>query len=168
MTDDLVMSNAELVTMMKVAHRNDGYRLHRSLYHRFDNLKQQIYDEWNEYAKRENVMVNGVIDRLSLVYELEYSDVEWVIDEATKEDTPLSLEVVTIIRRAKKMGASVEDICLLVDKPAFKVKEALEGQECDCLACQMRRKLEAGETPDVEMMMKFLSELKRFREEEEK
>ena len=164
MTDDLVMSNAELVTMIKVAERNDNYRLHRSLYHRFDNLKQEMYQYHQETNKSEHQITLDLMDK----YELLCDDVEWIITEAISEDTPLSLEVVTIIRRAKKMGASVEDICLLVDKPAFKVKEALEGQECDCLACQMRRKLEAGEPPDVEMLMRFLSELKRFREEEEK
>ena len=163
MTDDLVMSDAELVTMIRVAHRNDNYRLHRSLYRRFDNLKQEMY----QYHQETNASEHQITIDLMNQYELSCDDVEWIISGAISEDTPLSLEVITIIRRAKKMGASVEDICLLVDKPAFKVKEALEGQECNCLACQMRRKLEAGETPDVEMMMRFISELKRFGEENE-
>ena len=64
------------------------------------------------------------------------------------------------------MGASVEDICLWVDKPASKVKEALEGQECDCPACRLRRKMESGNA-SPEDMIEFLKALKQHMEERE-
>lgn len=170
MTDRLIVNNAELVSMIKVGRRNEAnFKMSRDIKTQFDRLKLEIYSEWNEYASNEGCMVNGVIDRIAGIYGIEYSDVEWIIEEATKEDVPLSPEIVGIIQRAKKMKGDVESIAHLVDKPLHKVQEVLDSMpQCNCPACQLRRKMEAGEelTPEERMGL-LLMMLEHTKEDKE-
>lgn len=158
MTDRLIVNNAELVSMIKVGRRNEGnFKMSRDITTQFDRLKLEIYSEWNECANNENVMVSGVIERLSDIYGISVEDLDWIIDEATSEDVPLSPEVVGIIQRAKKMKGDVESIAHLVDKPLHKVQEVLDSMpQCNCPACQLRRKMEAGEELTSEERMGLL------------
>lgn len=170
MTDRLIVNNAELVSMIKVGRRNEStFRMSRDITTQFDKLKLEIYSEWNECANNGNVMVEGVIEKLSDIYGVSVEDLDWIIDEATAEDVPLSPEIVAIIRRAKKMKGDAESIAHLVDKPVYKVQEVLDSMpQCNCPACQLRRKMEAGEelTPEEQMGL-LLMMLKHAKEDEE-
>ena len=169
MTDRLIVNNAELVSMIKVGRRNESnFKMSRDITTQFDRLKLEIYSEWNECAN-ENVMVEGVIERLSDIYGISVEDLDWIVDEATSEDVPLSPEIVGIIQRAKKMKGDAEAIAHLVDKPIYKVQEVLDSMpQCNCPACQLRRKMEAGEelTPEEQMGL-LLMMLKHAKEDEE-
>ena len=169
MTDRLIVNNAELVSMIKVGRRNESnFKMSRDITTQFDRLKLEIYSEWNECAN-ENVMVEGVIERLSNIYGISVEDLDWIVDEATSEDVPLSPEIVGIIQRAKKMKGDAEAIAHLVDKPIYKVQEVLDSMpQCNCPACQLRRKMEAGEelTPEEQMGL-LLMMLKHAKEDEE-
>lgn len=169
MTDRLIVNNAELVSIIKVGRRNeDNFKMSRDITTQFDRLKLEIYSEWNDCANG-NVMVEGVIERLSDIYGISVEDLDWIIDEATSEDVPLSPEIVAIIRRAKKMKGDAEAIAHLVDKPIYKVQEVLDSMpQCNCPACQLRRKMEAGEelTPEEQMGL-LLTMLKHAKEDEE-
>lgn len=163
---DLLMNNTELLMFVRVGRRNsDNFKLSDKLDKQFDSLKQKVYAEWKVYAKDDDSMVNGVIDRIAQMYDIDYADAEWLIQEAIREDVPLSPEIVGIIQRAKRMGGEADKIAYLVDKPLHKVEEVLDNMpECDCPACQLRRKIASGNAT-TEDMIEFLKALKQHMEE---
>ena len=163
---DLLMNNNELLMFVRVGRRNShNFKLSDKLDKQFDSLKQKVYAEWKVYAKDDDSMVNGVIDRIAEMYNIDYADAEWIIQEAIREDVPLSPEIVGIIQRAKKMGGEPDRIAYLVDKPLHKVEEVLDNMpECDCPACRLRRKIAAGNA-SAEDMIKFLKALRQHMEE---
>ena len=153
MTDRLIVNNAELVSMIKVGRRNESnFKMSRDIKTQFDQLKLEIYSEWKTYESTDSW--DGVTENLSVIYDISGEDVVWIVEEAIREDVPLSPEIVGIIQRAKKMKGEVEAIAHLVDKPIYKVQEVLDSMpQCNCPACQLRRKMEAGEelTPEERM-----------------
>lgn len=163
---DLVMNNTELLTFVRVGRRNsDSFKLSDKLDKQFDSLKQKVYAEWKERAANESCMVSGVIDQIAEMYDIEYADAEWIIQEAIREDVPLSPEIVGIVQRAKRMGGEADRIAYLVDKPLHKVEEVLDNMpECNCPACRLRRRIEAGNA-SPEDMIEFLKALRQHMEE---
>lgn len=162
---DLVMNNNELLTFVRVGRRNsDSFKLSDKLDKQFDTLKRQIYAEWITRSEA-TVEGAGVVEHIAQIYDISGEDVVWIVEEATREDVPLSPEIVGIIQRAKKMGGEADRIAYLVDKPLHKVEEVLDNMpECDCPACRLRRKMEAGNA-SPEDMIEFLKALKQHMEE---
>ena len=162
---DLLMNNNELLTFVRVGRRNsDNFKLSDKLDKQFDTLKRQIYAEWITQSEA-TVEGAGVVQHIAQIYDISCEDVVWIVEEATREDVPLSPEIVGIIQRAKKMGGEADRIAYLVDKPLHKVEEVLDNMpECDCPACRLRRKMEAGNA-SPEDMIEFLKALKQHMEE---
>lgn len=161
---DLLMNNTELLMFVRVGRRNsDNFKLSDKLDKQFDSLKQKVYAEWKAYESTDSW--EGVIENLSVIYDISTDDVDWIIQEAIREDVPLSPEIVGIIQRAKKMGGEPDRIAYLVDKPLHKVEEVLDNMpECDCPACRLRRKMESGDV-SPEDMIEFLKALRQHMEE---
>ena len=161
---DLLMNNTELLMFVRVGRRNsDNFKLSDKLDKQFDSLKQKVYAEWKAYESTDSW--EGVIENLSGIYDISTDDVDWIIQEAIREDVPLSPEIVGIIQRAKKMGGEPDRIAYLVDKPLHKVEEVLDNMpECDCPACRLRRKIAAGNA-STEDMIEFLKALRQHMEE---
>lgn len=161
---DLGMNNNELLMFVRVGRRNiDNFKLSGKLNKQFDCLKQKVYDDWKVYESTDSW--DKIIKNLSVIHDIPTDDVDWIIQEAMREDVCLSPEIVGIIQRAGRMGGKADSIAYLVDKPLRKVEEVLDNiPECDCPACRLRRKMESGDA-SPEDMIEFLKSLKQHMEE---